>query len=238
VQEKETSDGTTISFPNLFLSIEGVSGTAHISYGFMKLPEGGAVSTRGGTGISLEKVLDEAVDKAAAVIRQKNPNLKNADAVARAVGIGALKYFDLSHHRDSDIVFSWDRALSFEGNTGPYLQYTHARLKSILDKARVAGHLSLPDEHTPMDATEHRLGLVIARFPDAITDALAIYSPHVLAGYLYELAQTANEFYHSHPVMQEQDERKKNLRLALVTTASTTLERGLALLGIGAPGEM
>ncbi|MFY9463230.1 MAG: arginine--tRNA ligase [Candidatus Sungiibacteriota bacterium] len=220
------------------LGFEGVGESEHISYGFVKLPEGGAISTRGGTGISLEKVLDEAVDKAAIVIREKNPDLKNADAVARMVGIGALKYFDLSHHRESDIVFSWDRALSFEGNTGPYLQYTYARLKSILRKLQILNDKLQINDEMKLDAGERALALAILRLPEAITDALAIYSPHVLAGYLYDLAQIANEFYHSHPVMQEEDEQKKNLRIALVSAASATLKRGLNLLGIDAPEEM
>lgn len=226
------------------LGFDGVSLPAqageskHVSYGFMKLPQGGAVSTRGGTGISLEKVLDEAVEKAAAVIKEKNPDLKNADAVARAVGIGALKYFDLSHHRDSDIVFSWDRALSFEGNTGPYLQYTYARLESILRKVQKTNDKLQISDDAVMDTGERRLALAIIRFPEAITDALAIYSPHILAGYLYDLAQITNEFYHSHPVMQERDEQKKNLRLVLVFAASITLKQGLRLLGIDAPEEM
>ncbi len=219
------------------LGLEGVDESEHISYGFMKLPEGGVVSTRGGTGISLEKVLDEAVEKAAAVIKGKNPNLKDTDVVARRVGIGALKYFDLSHHRTSDIVFSWNRALSFEGNTGPYLQYTYARFESILRKAAVAPVIPA-EAGIQLDQTERRLALAIMRLPEAITDALIVFSPHVLAGYLYDLAQIANEFYHSHPVMQEEDEQKRNLRLALVSAASTTMRQGLNLLGIDAPEEM
>jgi len=227
------------------LGFEGVGESQHVSYGFMKLPEGGAVSTRGGNVISLEKVIDEAEEKARAVIREKNPDLKGAVGIARQVGIGALKYFDLSHHRESDIVFSWDRALSFEGNTGPYLQYTYARLKSILRKSCV--DVVIPAQSLPptrsgagiqFDETERRLALAIMRLPEAITDALAIFSPHILAGYLYDLAQIANEFYHSHPVLQEEDAQKKNLRLALVSAASTTLKQGLNLLGIEAPEEM
>ena len=221
------------------LGFEGAGESEHISYGFVKLPDG-MLSTRQGNVIALEKVLDEAEEKAAAAIREKNPGLKNAGEVARMVGLGALKYFDLSHHRSSDIVFRWDDALSFEGNSGPYLQYTHARLKSILRKATaVFPPLVIPVETgIQFDQTERRLTLVVMRFPEAISDALAIFSPHVLAGYLYDLAQVANEFYHSHPVMREQDNQKRNLRLALVFAVSTTLKNGLNLLGIDAPEEM
>lgn len=217
------------------LGFEGVGESEHVSYGFVKLPEG-MLSTRAGNVISLEKVLDEAVEKAREAIRAKNPDLADADSVSRAVGIGALKYFDLSHHRTSDIVFSWDRALSFEGNTGPYLQYTYARLKSILRKAGVKNPV-LPKDAKP-DQLERQLAVLALRFPEAIEDALAIYSPHVLAAYLYDLAKIANEFYHSHPVMQEENEEKKNLRLTLITAVATTLKRGLYLLGIEAPEEM
>ena len=217
------------------LGFEGVGESEHVSYGFVKLPEG-MLSTRAGNVIALEKVLDEAIEKARGAIRAKNPDLADADAVSRAVGIGALKYFDLSHHRTSDIVFSWDRALSFDGNTGPYLQYTYARLKSILRKAE-AKHLAVSQDAKP-DQLERHLAVLILRFPEAIEDALAVYSPHVLAAYLYDLAKTANEFYHSRPVMQEEDADKKNLRLALVSATAITLARGLHLLGIETPEEM
>ncbi len=240
------------------LGFEGVGASEHVSYGFIKTQEGGAISTRGGTGISLEKVIDEAVEKARGVIHEKNPDLKNADEVARMVGIGALKYFDLSHHRESDIVFTWERALSFDGNTGPYLQYTYARLKSILRKAgdnkppssgrhseqseesrELTGSLARArDNFVGLDPLEHALLVSLLRFPEAIEDALAIWSPHILAGYLYALAQSANEFYHTHPVLNEPDTEKKNLRLALVAAVAETLARGLFLLGIETPEEM
>lgn len=240
------------------LGFEGVGASEHVSYGFIKTPQGGAISTRGGTGISLENVIDEAVEKARGIIWEKNPDLKNADEVARMVGIGALKYFDLSHHRESDIVFSWERALSFDGNTGPYLQYTYARLKSILRKAQVnkpppsgrhserseesrelAGFLAdARNDAISIDPLEHQIIVTLLCFPEVIEDALTIWSPHILAGYLYALAQNANEFYHTHPVLNEPDAEKKNLRLALVVAVAETLARGLSLLGIETPEEM
>ncbi|MBI2053460.1 MAG: arginine--tRNA ligase, partial [Candidatus Sungbacteria bacterium] len=176
------------------LGFEGVGESEHVSYGFVKLPEG-MLSTRAGNVIALEKVLDEAIEKARSAIKDKNPDLSGSENVARAVGIGALKYFDLSHHRASDIVFSWDRALSFDGNTGPYLQYTYARLKSILRKSQItirqpADKSQIADINVEMDALERYLAVLILRFPEAIEDALAIYSPHVLAAYLYDLAKS------------------------------------------------
>ena len=229
------------------LGFEGVGESGHISYGFVKMPEGGAVSTRAGNIVSLEKVMDEAVEKAAAVIREKNPNLENADVVARMVGIGALKYFDLSHHRASDIVFSWDQALSFDGNAGPYVQYTHARLKSILRKVQSStfesrasgrGKSKVEMKDVGMDSLEHRIAAAVLRFPETIEDALADFTPNTLANYLYNLAKLANEFYHSHPVMQEQDGAKKQFRAWFVAAVAATLANGLSLLGIESPEEM
>ncbi len=235
------------------LGFDGVSGMSqHVEYGFIKLPEGGAMSTRAGSGISLEKVLDEAQERARAVIEEKNPELPGADNIAAMVGLGALKYFDLAHHRTSDITFDWNRALSFEGNTGPYLQYTHARLKSILRKVdsghpeRSAGSLSRQHEilrftqndTIVLDPVERNLVAALLRFPEAIEDGLAIWSPHVLAAYLYDLAIRANELYHATPILAEADNEKKYFLLALVFAASTTLKKGLYLLGIDAPEEM
>lgn len=222
------------------LGFEGVGESRHVEFGFMTSPEG-AFSTRKGTAISLDAVLDEAGDRARAVIREKNPDLPNPEQVAEAVGIGALKYFDLSHHRRSDVVFRWDEALAFEGNTGPYVQYTHARLKSILRKAAKeagAAHAVKVPDGAMLDGIEHRLLVAMLRLPEAIEDALKDYTPNTLANYLYALAQLANEFYHSHPVTQEPGETKREFRTALVAGVTSTLASGLNLLGISSPEEM
>ena len=218
------------------LGFEGAEESEHIEYGFMKLPEG-IISTRKGVTVSLEAVLDEATDRAHAVIQEKNPELKNADRVAEMVGLAAIKYFDLLHNRRSDIIFRWDEALSFEGDTGPYLQYTYARLKSILRK--LGGQKqSLIVEEAALDNVEHRLLASLLYFPEAINDALAEFMPNILARYLYQLAGLANEFYHSSPVTQEPDEKKKNVRAVLISGVAITLSKGLLLLGIEAPEEM
>lgn len=219
------------------LGFEGIGESKHVEFGFMTLPEG-TLSTRKGTAISLDAVLDEARGRARKVSVEKNPDLPNPDAIAEQVGVGALKYFDLSHHRKSDVIFRWDEALAFEGNTGPYLQYTHARLKSILRKAANAANATKVPEGTVLDEMEHRLVATLLRLPEAIEDALKDYTPNTLANYLYGLAKLANEFYHSHPVMQEPDEVKRGARIALVSGAALTLAKGLDLLGIQAPEEM
>ena len=128
-------------FKQVFKTMEmlgyDVAKSKHVSFGFMSLPEG-ALSTRKGNIVSLESLLEEAKSRAKKIIEQKNPELKKKDEIAEQVGLAAVKYFDLKHNRHSDIVFKWDEVLAFEGNTGPYLQYTHARLKSILRKAKAA----------------------------------------------------------------------------------------------------
>ena len=196
------------------------------------------MSTRKGTAIELEALLFEAATKVSAIIKEKNPDLENRDLVAKAIGLGAIKYFDLSHHRRSDIVFRWHEVLTFEGNTGPYLQYTHARFRSIVRKATNGTKGTKVPEGVALDPTEHRLLAAVLRLPEAIEDALKDYTPNTLANYLYTLAQLANEFYHSHPVLQEPDEAKRKLRLALVSGVVLTLAKGLDLLGIQAPDEM
>lgn len=215
------------------LGFEGVGESEHVDFGFMSLPEG-PMSTRKGTAISLDAVLDEASKRAINVIEKKNPDLEGKEEAARKVGLGALKYFDLSHHRKSDIVFSWDNALSFEGNTGPYLQYTYARFKSILRKAEELDKMNA----VTLDNVEHNLLVSTLRLQEVIEDALKDFTPNTLANYLYHLAQKANEFYHSHPVLQEQDQDKKQLRLALAKRLTETLARGLWCLGIEVLEEM
>lgn len=216
------------------LGFEGTGASEHIEFGFMKLPEG-MLSTRKGNIILLEAVLDEAVKRAEVIIKEKNPELKDSEEVAKMVGLGAIKYFDLSHNRKSDVVFDWEKALSFEGNTGPYIQYTHARLSSILRKVGSQGSLL---ESQNLERGEQALLVEVLRFPEAIQDSLESWSPHILAGYLYNLASKANEFYHAYPVMQEEYEQKKQTRLALVKLTAGTLKNGLNLLGIEAPEEM
>ena len=218
------------------LGFEGVGASEHVEFGFMKLPEG-VMSTRKGNVILLETVLDEAQARAREVIKEKNPDLRDADEVARKVGLGAIKFFDLSHNRKSDVVFRWEDALSFEGSTGPYIQYTYARFKSILRKSSEEAHDRFP-ENILLDAEERGLLFHCARLPEAMERVIETWSPHLLASFLFELAQKANELYHSHPVLAEQDKDKRQFLLMLVQVVVTTLAAGLYLLGIDAPGEM
>ncbi len=153
------------------------------------------------------------------------------------IGIGAVKYADLSTDRIKDYVFDWDRMLAFDGNTAPYLQYAHARICSIfrradVDRHRVRGCLIGLDERQERDLAQRLLA-----YPTAIADTLTTYSPHKLCTYLFELAQDFTAFYEHCPVMQA-DEPVRTSRLALCDVAARTLEHGLGLLGIDAPEAM
>ncbi len=209
----------------------------HVKFGMMLGPGGKKFATREGKLVPLEDVLQEAIRRSRAIVEERNPELPEAkkDEIARLVGIGAVKYFDLSRHRLSDIIFDWDQMLSLEGASAPYLQYTHARLKGILEKAGKETKIS---KNAALDDVEHRLLATTLRLPEAIEDALKDYTPNTIANYLYRLAQLANEFYHSHPVIQEPDATKRTLRIALVMGVALTLAKGLNLLGIAAPEEM
>jgi arginyl-tRNA synthetase len=208
-----------------------------IEFGLMTLPETGAASTRKGQIISLNKLMSEAEQRAADIIEQKNPDLKNKAVIAKQVALAAIKYFDLSHNRKTDVEFTWDKALSFDGNTGPYLQYTHARIYGILRKA---GHNEPLELVAPLDPVP--LELVVMRklhkFPEVVEQVTEEYLPNVLCNYLFELAQSFNSFYHAVPVMQETDPAKRQFRLSLITATAHALKNGLGLLGIEAPEEM
>jgi len=216
----------------------------HVEHGYMSLPEG-AISTRKGTTISLDSLLAEAEKRALQIIEEKNPTLENKEAVAQLVALGAIKYFDLSHNRKSEIVFTWEHALSFEGNTGPYLQYTHARIYGILRKANSHPHLTSPikGEETDISAgvlKEHELIILrnLSNYPELLHQVTQDFLPNALCNYLFELSQSFNSFYAEVPVIGEKDEKLKELRLKIITATAQVIKNGLNLLGIEAPEEM
>ncbi|HVY67391.1 MAG TPA: arginine--tRNA ligase [Patescibacteria group bacterium] len=212
----------------------------HVEFGFMSLPEG-AISTRKGTVISLKSLIDQGRARALKIIEQKNPGLADKPAAALQVALAAIKYFDLSHNRKSEIVFTWDKALSFEGNTGPYLQYTHARIHGILRKAEKEGVMpetGSKEAKTTLGRAELSVLRKLVQYPDAVAQVAADYLPSQLCNYLFELAQAFNSFYQEAPVLQEKDESLKLFRLQLITATAQVLRNGLYLLGIEAPEEM
>ena len=208
----------------------------HLAYGFVSLPEG-AMSARKGNVVLFMDVLEEAERRVQAVIAEKNPDLppEQRGAVARQVGLGALAYALLSVDNTKDIVFDWDSALSFDGQTAPYIQNAHVRANSILRKA---GSLpAQPPTYEPQARLEIELIDWISRFPAAVQQAALEYKPLHMASYAYELARAFHGFYHAVPVLQA-DEPARSARLRLVAAARQTLANALRMLAIAAPEVM
>ena len=211
----------------------------HVSFGSVLGEDRKMLRSRSGDAVKLIDLLDEAIERAAAAVAQKNPNLDDATRgeVARMVGIGAVKYADLSTDRVRDYVFDWDRMLAFDGNTAPYLQYAHARICSIFRRAGVARAAVRGNAMTLSAEQERTLTKRLLGYPTALADTLATYSPHKLATYLFDLAQDFTAFYEHCPVMRA-DEPVRSSRLALCDVTARTLQHGLGLLGIEAPDSM
>ena len=212
----------------------------HVSYGFLTLPEG-AMSTRKGTVVGAKEFIEQIQARALEIIQEKNADLKNKEEVARHVASGAIKYFDLSHNIKSDIVFDPKKAISFEGNTGPYLQYTYARIHGILRKSQIPSTKSQinPNDQNLKFQTQELLVLrKLYQFPEIVEQAVGDLQPNAIANYLFELSQTFNAFYQEIPVLKEENEQIKDFRLKLITATSQVLKNGLWLLGIEAPEEM
>ena len=207
----------------------------HVPFGLVSL-ESGKLSTRKGNVVLMEDLLSEAVKKTAAIIEEKNPNLPNKEEVAKEVGIGAVIFDDLYNGRIKDIVFSWEKMLSFEGETGPYVQYTNARACSVLRKAEEEVDGNVDFSLLTDDVTVEVIKL-IASFNDKVKDAAERYEPSVVSRYLVDLAQAFNKFYHDNSILNAEENTRK-ARLAVVKAVSLVLTSGLALLGIKAPEQM
>ncbi|MBW3019062.1 arginine--tRNA ligase [Candidatus Woesearchaeota archaeon] len=208
----------------------------HVMFGMYLGKDGKKMATREGKVLLLDEIIKSTIDKARKLIEEKNPKLTNKDEVARQVGVGAVFFGDLMNDRIKDIVYDWDKILDFEGDTGPYLQYTYARASSIVRKAGIKpGDFEAKALATPQEAKLVRLLML---FGGKVEDALAQYKPHVIAQYCLELSRAFNEFYHSCPCVNEPDKAKKLARLSLIEATRQVLKNGLALLNIEAPSEM
>lgn len=213
--------------------------TVHVQIGNVLGSDGKLLRTRSGAPVRLTALLDEAVERAEAVVAQTRPHLDDATRreIARAVGIGAVKYADLSVSHDSEYTFDFDRMLSLTGNTGPYLQYAAARIRSILRKAGVE-----PDDARAAvlvtDPTERALALALLGFGPAVVQVGVLLEPHRLCGYLFDLAQAFTAFYERCPVLRAEDDRVRASRLALSSVTLRVLVEGLGLLGVTAPQQM
>ena len=207
----------------------------HISFGMMRLPEG-RMSTRKGRVVFLEDVLDRSVEEALRIIKEKSPDLANPEAVAEQIGVGAVVFNDLRRERIKDVEFNWEEILSFEGETGPYAQYTHARLSSILRKAEARGEGEGQPDWTALEEASSVL-LRIGRFPDVIRSAARNAEPSELSTWVLGLAREVNGWYAANRVLG-QDSGVTAARLALVRASQEALAAGLRILGIAAPAEM
>jgi arginyl-tRNA synthetase len=210
----------------------------HVAHGLIRF-SGGKMSTRRGQTVKLEEVLDEAVSRARKIIDGSVTGRGFSDSqkeeVSKAVGIGAIKYFDLMHHPSTDIIFNWDKIFVLEGNSGPYLQYTYARTNSVLGKSgKSQTDMGSPkiDKPNPEELAVLRF---LARFPQTVQMAAASYSPNLLANYLFELAQKYNNFYNQHKIIGGDNQE---FRLILTSATGKVLESGLSILGIQTPQRM
>lgn len=203
----------------------------HISFGHVQ-----GLSTRKGAVIFLDDVLNEAVEKAERIIQEKNPGLPNKKGVAEYVGIGAIIFNDLKNKRIKDISFSWDEVLNFDGETGPYLQYTHARICSILRKAERAVKKRVKFSRL-RTLEERKLVRLLDTFPAKVNEAATAFEPSTISGYLLELSSTFNHFYNQHRVLGS-DEELTDARLSLTASTGQVLRNGLILLGIQPLEEM
>lgn len=206
----------------------------HKNFGMMLGKDGKPFKTRTGGTVKLADLLDEAIERATVLINEKNTNLSDEEktAVIEAVGIGSVKYADLSKNRTTDYVFDWDNMLSFEGNTAPYMQYAYTRIRSIFNKADVNPTALAEAKIQLSDEKERALAIKLLQFEEAVQTVGKEGTPHVLCAYLYELAGVFSSFYEHCPILNAEDENVKLSRLKLASLTEKTLKQGLALLGI------
>lgn len=207
----------------------------HVPFGMVSLKDQ-TLSTRRGQVVFLEDVLNKAVEKTEEIINERNPNLENKDEVAKQVGIGAVIFQELFSNRIKDYVFDWDNTLNYDGETGPYVQYTIARANSILERAGKTNN-DVIDYSLIASDSEFELASTIYNLPQKILDAVEKYEPSYVTRQLVEIASAFNSFYNACPILNAESEIK-NARLELVSCTASVLRSGLKLLGIESPNKM
>ena len=210
----------------------------HVPFGLMSF-QGKAISTREGNLIRLDDLLNEAVRRAGEIVRERAGADVQADVLAEQIGIGAVKYADLSHDPATAIDFNWDKALALDGNSGPYLQYAHARVRSLLAKAAEAGVDACGGDFAAAlaEPAEKRLALQLLEFPGAVVRAAEAYKPSVLADYLFQTAQLYSTFYQNLPILRS-EEPVRGARIRLCALFGEVLKTGLDLLGMESPNRI
>ena len=207
----------------------------HIVFGIMRFGDQ-IFSSRSGNTIRLVDLLDEAKKQVKKVIDEKNPNIpeKEKEKIAETIGSGAIKYFDLSQNRTSDITFTWEKVLNFEGNTGPYLQYTYVRIMSIFRKLEEE-NINVENTDIVLDemaGIERELASELLRFPQAVVKSYENFRPNIIADYLFDTAKLFNSFYNSSSILKEEDKQVMDARILLAKKTAFVLKEGLELLGI------
>ena len=207
----------------------------HIVFGIMRFGDQ-IFSSRSGNTIRLVDLLDEAKKQVKKVIDEKNPNIpeKEKEKIAETIGSGAIKYFDLSQNRTSDITFTWEKVLNFEGNTGPYLQYTYVRIMSIFRKLEEE-NINVENMDIVLDemaGIERELASELLKFPQAVVKSYENFRPNIIADYLFDTAKLFNSFYNSSSILKEEDKQVMDARILLAKKAAFVLKEGLELLGI------
>jgi arginyl-tRNA synthetase len=222
----------------------------HIAHGLF-LYKGKKMSTRKGTTIKLEQIMEDAIKRARKIVEEsetgKDLSYKKKDEIAKAVGVGAVKYFDLLHHYSSDINFDWEQTMALQGNSGPYLQYTFARTNSVLAKRKTQSlELNTTTKNLKFNREEKLLLRSFVHFPEVVQESAKNYAPNLLCNYLFDLAQKFNNFYNSHRILAQNSKLKTQndemlisvFRLALTQATGQMLKNGLRLLGIQTPEKM
>ena len=238
-----TSYEQTLHFKQVFevakllgLDKKYTDGLEHVSYG-MVLLETGKMSTRDGNVIKLEDLLKEAIERAKEIINEKNPKLNNKEEIAKKVGVGAVIFNDLSTSRVKDEIFNWDRILSFQGETGPYLQYTYVRTKSIIEKAGGLPSFENIDKKYLLEDSANKILKLIYNFEKILIQVTEKNEPCILSRYLIDLAKAYSNFYNENQIITE-DKKIQNTRIFLTYATGNVLKIGAGLLGMEMPDRM
>ena len=234
-----TSAGQSLHFAQFFkvigmMGYDWAKDLVHVPFGTVSI-EGSKLATRTGNVVLLNDIFNIATEKTLEIINQKNPNLENKEEVASAVGVGAVVFHDLSNNRIKDVNFMWDEVLNFDGNTGPYVQYTYARCCGVLEKSPETLNIKPESGFVITEDAESALIKTLKLFPEKVRQARNELEPSIVSRYLLDVCADFNRFYHDCPVLKCEDARVKDTRVALVKAASVVLKNGLSLIGLKTP---
>ena len=213
----------------------------HLSYGMVELPEG-KMKSREGTVVDADDLIEKMYEEAKATSEESGKlegiSEEEKERLYRQIGLGALKYFILKVDPKKKMLFNPKESIDFNGNTGPFIQYTHARICSILRKAAERQLTAALNPSVELSPKEVRLVKILGAYPQKVAEAAAAFSPAVIANYCYDLAKEFNQYYHETPILKEPDEEVLKMRLELISTLAGVLRRGMKILGIDLPDRM